>query len=283
MYLTDDDRRWDEHSGGSGHDDPEWSHGDEDKALTYWRTLDDNGRAVLRHLFDRRGQQVHCTELVTELGLDPEGKKNPPNVVAGALNQAGQANRATGRRYPFRWWAGEGGADYGVKPGTAAIFERALSADHVKRNPGQVLAFAVPGNEVRKFIEHLGDALAGTDVRMALGSACTTAVKAVQHLVAALQLPYDAAEGWREFFDHLGEGTSLRRCVVVTDACQMLEYEDPDVWHEFVTSLHGGPHCLGGGSSTLVLLDDPFAWEDWRFAPTTEIRPFPPAGHPATG
>ncbi|MEU8802145.1 DUF6416 domain-containing protein [Spirillospora sp. NPDC048819] len=275
MYLSDDDPEWDRHSGGSGHAGLEWASGDEDRALAYWDALDDKARAVLQYLFSRRGHQIHNGELVRELGLDPEGTKNPPNVISGALNRVGEANRATGHRYPFRWWERDGGADYAVRTSTAGIFERALFAAQTQQGRGDVLAFKLSTDQMQPFIGRLVDTMDDTDVRIVLGSACTTAARAVQQFVAALQLPYNAAGGWREFLDHLGERpASLRECVVVTDACQMLKHEDADLWHEAVKSLHGGPHHLGGGWSTLVLADDAFAWDTWVFN-ATDIRPRP--------
>ncbi|XRQ03869.1 DUF6416 domain-containing protein [Actinomadura welshii] len=275
MYLSDDDPRWDQHSGGSGHVGREWAEGDEDSALTYWDALDDKSRTVLRYLFDHRGRQVRSSEIVKNLGLDPEGTKNVPSVMSGSLRGVGNGNKATGRRYPFRWWERDGGADYGVRTSTANIFERALFAAQAKRETGQVHAFRLSTEQVQPFIQHLEDTTDDAEVRMVLGSACTTAARAVQQFVAALQLPYTAAGGWREFLDALGDRpASLRECVVVTDACEMLKHEDPDLWHEAVKALHGGPHHLGGGWTTLVLADDQDAWDNWAFRPATDIRIF---------
>lgn len=271
MYLSDDDPEWERHSGGSGHSGPEWADGDENKALDYWDALDDRARTVLRYLFGRRGHQVHNGELVRELGLDPENTKNPPNVLSGALNRVGEASRATGRRHPFRWWERDGGAVYAVRTSTANIFERALLAARTQERKGEVLAFRLSLDQVQPFIGRLQHT---ADVRMVLGSACTTAARAVQQFTAALQLPYDAASGWSDFLGQLGErAAALRQCVVVTDACQMLKHEDTDLWHEAVHALHSGPHCLGGGWSTLVLVDDTYGWDNWELKP----RPLPEA------
>ncbi|MGP4027893.1 DUF6416 domain-containing protein [Actinomadura sp. 3N407] len=274
MYLSDDDPEWERHSGGSGHAGPEWADGDEDKALTYWDALDDKGRAVLRYLFSRRGHQIHYGELLRELRLDPAGTKRPRNVVAGSLNRAGDANRATGHRYPFRWWENGNDAHYGVRTSTANIFEKALFAAQAQHGRGDLLPFSLSTDQVQPFIRRLKDTMDDTDVRMVLGSACTTAARAVQQFVAALQLPYKAAAGWQEFLDQLDDEPASRRlCVVVTDACQMLKHEDADIWHEAVKSLHGGPHHLGGGWSTLVLVDDASAWDNWVFESATDIPP----------
>lgn len=267
MYLPSDHPLWDDHGGGTGHDMPAWKDGDEEKALVYWNALDDRSRAVLRYLFGRSGWQIHNGELVKQLGLDPEGRKNAPNVLAGVLNRVNEAGAMTGRRPPFRWWAGEDGARYAVPVETAAVFERAVLADRVQQKRGTMLALALDPPEVRKFIEHLDWTFDGPDVRMVLGSACTTVARAIPQFVAALQLPYDAAFSTDDFFDHLDD-VSRRRCIVVTDACSLLKYEDVDVWADFVLSLYGGPYCMGGGWSTLVLVDQPHAWEDWAFRST---------------
>lgn len=131
MYLKDDDPLWDDHDGGSGHDDPDWRPGDEDRALAYWEALDDKGRDVLRYLIRHRARPIHHGELVAELRLDPGGTKRSANVMAGSLTRMGAANKAAGRRYPFRWWAGRRWGDghgtrYGMKEGTAKIFDNAL-------------------------------------------------------------------------------------------------------------------------------------------------------------
>lgn len=126
MYLSDDDPLWENHSGGSGHDDADWNPGDEDRALAYWQALDDKGRDVLLYLIRHRARPIHHSDLVRELRLDPGGTKRPANVMAGTLTRMGAANKAAGRRYPFRWWAGENGTSYGIKGGTAEIFDNAL-------------------------------------------------------------------------------------------------------------------------------------------------------------
>ncbi|NED52827.1 hypothetical protein G3I24_18230, partial [Micromonospora aurantiaca] len=69
MHLDDDSPEWDQHSGGSGHDEPAWEHGDEDRALLYWDALDERGRDILRYLIRHRARKVPHTELVRELGL----------------------------------------------------------------------------------------------------------------------------------------------------------------------------------------------------------------------
>lgn len=274
MHLDDDGPEWDQHSGGSGHDDPAWEHGDEDRALLYWDALDERGRDILRYLIRHRARKVPHTELVRELGLDPGGTKRSANVVAGSLYRASEGNKAAGRRYPFTWWEGKGGASYAVEKGTARIFESALNAARVAKSPGETVAFISPEDGAWPLVQRLNAILDGSDVRMVLGSACTTALKAVQQFTAALQLPYAAAQGWTEFIEHLGDRpASLRQCIVIADACQMLKYEDHDVWRRLAEVLPSGPHHMGGGASTLVLVDDETAWGEWAFRTIADVRP----------
>ncbi|TDC59020.1 hypothetical protein E1200_32615 [Actinomadura sp. GC306] len=270
MFLADDDPLWEQSSGGSGHDGREWTTADEDAALVYWEALDDKARSFLRYLFDRRGQRIHHHELLDGLDLDPEGTKSAKHVVAGSLRRTSEPNKRTGRRYPFRWWKEKSGTYYGVRTSTADIFERVTLAAQVQRNRGKCLALRLSTDQVQPFIDRLRWTTDDADVRMALGSACTTAIRAVQQLTAALQLPYNAASGWHEFLDALDERpAALREYLVVTDACQLLKHEDADLWHEAVRALHSGPHHLGGGWTTLILLDTPDAWHTWPL--TTDV------------
>ncbi|MFF9499096.1 DUF6416 domain-containing protein [Streptomyces sp. NPDC014656] len=122
VFLTENDPRWGSHSGGSGHDsDPEW--GPEDRALAagFRAALTPNAGLVLDYLVERPGQRVHCTELFTH-ALGRTDGTNPASAVAGVLNGMSAAREEAGRRYPFTWWEGERGADYAVRPSTAAVF-----------------------------------------------------------------------------------------------------------------------------------------------------------------
>ncbi|MFC4913906.1 DUF6416 domain-containing protein [Actinomadura gamaensis] len=127
MRIDDDDPMWDDHSGGSGHDGPEWEPGDEDLARIYWEKLGDTpARDILLYLIRRPGQLVHRDELGRELRLDPTGRKRLASVVASRLRPTGAANAATGRSFPFRWWKKQDGTRYAVKHQTAEVFEAAL-------------------------------------------------------------------------------------------------------------------------------------------------------------
>jgi hypothetical protein len=104
------------------------------------------------------------------------------------------------------------------------------------------------------------------DTRLVLGAACTTAARAVDQVVAALQLPYLASRGWEDMFQQLGDrAASHRSYVFVADAGELLRYEELQLWHRLVAELRGGPYCLGGGWTTLVLVDDGYGWSRSRF------------------
>jgi hypothetical protein len=130
---------------------------------------------------------------------------------------------------------------------------------------GKVLALDVPPERYQALVDEL-DLAADADVRLVLGAACTTAARTVEHLTAALQLRYEATRGWQDLLEVMGDRpVSLRRYVVIVDAAQLLRHEDRDRWHELVGELRSGPHCMGGGWSTLVLADHPWSWEASAF------------------
>lgn len=135
---------------------------------------------------------------------------------------------------------------------------------------GRVLAVELSGEDASELVTRLDialdDARGGAEVRMVLGAACTTAAKAIEQFTSALQLPYQASRGWTDFLERLGDRpVSVRQCVIVSDACRLLAYEDCDRWQELVSDLHGGPYCMGGGWSTLILADHRTGWEHWTF------------------
>jgi hypothetical protein len=104
------------------------------------------------------------------------------------------------------------------------------------------------------------------DIRFALGTACTTVARTIEHLTAALQLPYRATRAWSDFVDSIADrSAALNQWLIVCDAADLLKHEDEDRWHELVAAASGEPHHMGGGWSTLVLLDDRWRWEQSRF------------------
>jgi hypothetical protein len=127
---------------------------------------------------------------------------------------------------------------------------------------GRVHALDLAAWESSSLIERISWAAGdGVNVALVLGAACTTATKAVDQFVAALQLPYSAARGWADFLESLGNRASaLRQIVVVADAAQLLKHEDVERWQELVAELRDGPRCMGGGWNTLALVDHEVMW-----------------------
>ncbi|OLT10894.1 hypothetical protein BJF79_25335 [Actinomadura sp. CNU-125] len=140
---------------------------------------------------------------------------------------------------------------------------------------GEVVIMELDADRVEELIQRLGpalDAALGDEftevtVRIVLGSACTTAAKAIDHFVAALQLPYGATQGWTDFREALDDRSAKAECVVVVNASQLLKYEDYDLWQELVDNLHHDQRsgCLYRGWNTLVLVDTPNGWSEWAF------------------
>jgi hypothetical protein len=143
----------------------------------------------------------------------------------------------------------------------------AAIARRVSMEPGEVYAVEVPGDEVPDLVHRLRTAYAGeVDVRVVLGAACPTAIRAVEQFVAALQLPYPAIRGWADFLGYLEDRpAALRQCVLIADAAELLKHEELDRWRELVAGLHNGPEFLGGGFSTLVLADHELMWAQSTF------------------
>lgn len=125
VYLTEDDSRWAEHSGGTGHSGaPEWGPQDLERAAAFLAELTPQVQQVFDYLLRNPGRMVHCTELVDKaLGGPVEG--NPARRVAGVLSGMSKGYGNSGRRYPFYWWEapeGSTGATYAVRPSVAAVF-----------------------------------------------------------------------------------------------------------------------------------------------------------------
>jgi hypothetical protein len=115
-------------------------------------------------------------------------------------------------------------------------------------------------------LDHLAEILdADVEVRMVLGRACTTAARAIDQFVAALQFPYEAARGWNDFLAEFGERpVSPPLCVVVADAADLLKHEDPDLWSDLVSRVYHPRSCMSH-PNTLVLADFPYRWERSMF------------------
>ncbi|GIJ71096.1 barstar family protein [Virgisporangium ochraceum] len=133
---------------------------------------------------------------------------------------------------------------------------------------GDVLALELAPDHLQPLLDRLDWEIDDDRVtcRLVLGAACTTAARTVEQFVAAMQLPYAASRGWADLLDHLGDrAVNRREYVVVADAADLLRHEDPGLWHRLVRDLAAGPFCLGGGWTTLVLVDDAYSWSCSRF------------------
>jgi hypothetical protein len=150
-------------------------------------------------------------------------------------------------------------------------------AEEVAGVHGRPVMVALGGEDVWELVRRLSSVRGhdiNSEVRMVLGSACTTATRAVEQFVTALEMPYAASHGWADFFDQLGErGVAARQYLVVADASSLLKYEDYERWKELVEYVCGGPYCLGGGWTTLVLADYAHRWDDWVFQAAAEAAP----------
>jgi hypothetical protein len=118
--LDDTDGRWEAHSGGAGHDGPEWTERDLAEAEAFYAKLRGKGKLFFDLLLDRPGQQLSVDDLIAASG----GEFTSSFSVAGAINGLRLPRKASGRRYPFYWWEGTP-TSYAVKVSVAAVFNAA--------------------------------------------------------------------------------------------------------------------------------------------------------------
>jgi hypothetical protein len=118
--LDDEHPSWDRHSGGAGHDWPEWGTGDEALAEAFYGSLKGKAKLFLDLLLDSPGIQLDVDDLIAE----SRGTFSSSFSVAGAINGLRLPHGASGRRYPFYWWEGTP-SRYAVKPSVAALFNGA--------------------------------------------------------------------------------------------------------------------------------------------------------------
>lgn len=129
VHLDDTDPMWARHNGGSGHDQPDWKDTDQARAVAYYLALSRRAQEIFDHLRSTPGRLVSTDEIAERFGLNPDGTKNNPNVVAGHMNTTGRARREAERRFPFSWWETASGAHYAVKQSVADLFDAALTAE----------------------------------------------------------------------------------------------------------------------------------------------------------
>lgn len=119
--LDDDHPIWNRHTGGEGHDGPEWSADDLARAEAFYAAVKGKAKVFFDLLIDRPGRQLSTDELIAEA---PTGTFKNNYSVAGAINGLRLPTRASGRRYPFYWWEGSP-TRYAMKPSVAALFAQA--------------------------------------------------------------------------------------------------------------------------------------------------------------
>jgi hypothetical protein len=118
--LDDGHPLWHEHSGGSGHEGPQWTLADLAKAEAFYASLQGKAKAFMDLLIDRPGQVLDVDQIVGILPNVFHGSRS----VAGALSGLHLAKEASGRRYPFYWWQGNP-SRYAMKPSVAEVFRQA--------------------------------------------------------------------------------------------------------------------------------------------------------------
>jgi hypothetical protein len=119
MSLPDDHPLWGQHDGLDGHrDEPEWNlRTDVALAETFYQPVSGKAKVFLDLLIDNPGRQL----AVDELCRLSNGTFTGSRSIAGALNGLSRSQRASGRRYPFYWWAGNQ-ARYAMKKSVAELF-----------------------------------------------------------------------------------------------------------------------------------------------------------------
>jgi hypothetical protein len=156
------------------------------------------------------------------------------------------------------------------------VSQPAEIAERILASYGSMLALELPSVAIQSVLEQLwsSDRVVSdnVDIRIVVGSACTTAARAVEHLVAALQLPYSATTSLDDVLDALLDRPSaLRQIVMIGDAARFLVDEPLALWHRVADRLVDGHRCMGGGWSTLVLIDSADHWRASRFGAASAV------------
>ncbi len=129
MRLMDDDPLWEQHSGGDGHQGPEWEPGDDRRAAIFYRSLAENARQIFDLLMDQPGEQLDSDRIAAQIREPGHSGTSElaRHFVAGSLSVTGELAAASGRRLPFYWWKGRDGlaSSYAMKPMVAAVFQEA--------------------------------------------------------------------------------------------------------------------------------------------------------------
>jgi Domain of unknown function (DUF3883)/Family of unknown function (DUF6416) len=129
VILGDTDPLWDTASGGDGHREPAWTAADGPLAVAFWAATDERARAFLGLLIDRPGQLLD-SDWIAGQAPDPDGARDRTGRrrrVSNSIEGMSAAQAASGRQYPFKWFAGRNGSpsQYGMKHYVAALFREA--------------------------------------------------------------------------------------------------------------------------------------------------------------
>ena len=120
LAFDDDDPIWERHSGRDGHRGQEWAPTDHDQAEAFYLSLAGRARFIFDLLIDHPGELIDADKIRELRPSDIPSRQS----VAASLSGLRGAFEASGRRYPFYWWAGrEGGpTQYAMKKTVANLF-----------------------------------------------------------------------------------------------------------------------------------------------------------------
>lgn len=131
--LTDDDPRWNEHSGGGRTGFVEWQSGDGTRAARFYAALTENARLIFDLLMDSPGQPLSADWIADQLRERRSGDTDEKRrrMVSGSLQCVHRPFEEAERRLPFYWWKGRNGeaSCYAMKPSVAALFQAARHGD----------------------------------------------------------------------------------------------------------------------------------------------------------
>ncbi|MFZ4433311.1 MAG: DUF6416 domain-containing protein [Microthrixaceae bacterium] len=120
FVLTEDDPRWSNHSGGAAHEVQDWSDGDLDAAVAFYRALPTKARVFVDLLIDHPGEQLTSKQMCAL----SNGVFDNDHQLAGSIKGLWKPAEAAQRRYPFTWWQ-DRPTRYAMRPSVAALFAEA--------------------------------------------------------------------------------------------------------------------------------------------------------------
>lgn len=118
MAYSDEHPVWDHSDGPEGQNGPEWDLcTDITNAEAFYQHVSGKAKVFLNLLIDNPGRHLDVDKLC-ELAAGTFGGSRS---IAGALHGLYRAQRASGHRYPFYWWAGNP-SRYAMKKSVAELF-----------------------------------------------------------------------------------------------------------------------------------------------------------------